>query len=287
MVSPVEPRHTSALSTHEVTASAADQNPYDPLTDAELEALITRVYNGEISRFDMPTALSNARTFMHGVFQGYGGNFDNIAWGTPDYIKLAHLERNVYQFSGAKNYHQLRDLTSAIKEGDKVLPFSEFKVKAMAILDEYQGSWLRTEYNAAIAGSQMASKWVQFEKAGASKAKGVSKLLTYRTMEDARVRPEHAAMDGITLPIDHVFWQTRYPPNGWNCRCTVLRRNDTIQTAEKDVVYADIPKMFQTNLGQAGLVFPKGSAYFMGIPKDVKADINSIIPDHPQPKNKK
>ncbi len=42
---------------------------------------------------------------------------------------------------------------------------------------------------------------------------------TYATVGDNRVRPEHAALDGVTLPKDHSFWRENTPPNGWNCRC--------------------------------------------------------------------
>ena len=42
---------------------------------------------------------------------------------------------------------------------------------------------------------------------------------TYYTAGDDRVRPNHAAMDGITLPKGDPFWRTSTPPNGYNCRC--------------------------------------------------------------------
>jgi len=35
-------------------------------------------------------------------------------------------------------------------------------------------------------------------------------------------RPHHVAWDGLTLPIDHDFWRTHSPQNGWGCRCYVL-----------------------------------------------------------------
>lgn len=44
----------------------------------------------------------------------------------------------------------------------------------------------------------------------------------YVTTGDDRVRDEHAALDGVTLPKDDPFWQRFYPPNGWNCRCQVI-----------------------------------------------------------------
>jgi SPP1 gp7 family putative phage head morphogenesis protein len=44
----------------------------------------------------------------------------------------------------------------------------------------------------------------------------------YRTAGDERVRPAHAAMDGIALPADHPLWKVFYPPNGFKCRCGVI-----------------------------------------------------------------
>lgn len=53
----------------------------------------------------------------------------------------------------------------------------------------------------------------------------VSKYLwgfKYVTVGDARVRPEHRALEGVTLPKEDIFWEKHKPPNGWNCRCTAI-----------------------------------------------------------------
>jgi SPP1 gp7 family putative phage head morphogenesis protein len=43
----------------------------------------------------------------------------------------------------------------------------------------------------------------------------------YDAVEDSRTRPTHAAMDGKVWRFDHPVWDRWYPPNGFNCRCTV------------------------------------------------------------------
>lgn len=43
----------------------------------------------------------------------------------------------------------------------------------------------------------------------------------YDAVNDARTRPAHAAMDNRVYRFDHPIWDTWYPPNGFNCRCTV------------------------------------------------------------------
>jgi hypothetical protein len=32
-------------------------------------------------------------------------------------------------------------------------------------------------------------------------------------------RPLHVSWHGLTLPPEHPFWKTHYPPNGWGCHC--------------------------------------------------------------------
>jgi SPP1 gp7 family putative phage head morphogenesis protein len=43
----------------------------------------------------------------------------------------------------------------------------------------------------------------------------------YMSMQDVAVRHAHASLHGRVYRYDHPFWDTWYPPNGFNCRCYV------------------------------------------------------------------
>ena len=48
----------------------------------------------------------------------------------------------------------------------------------------------------------------------------------YHAVMDDRVRPSHAALNGLILPADHEFWNDHYPPWGFNCRCSVTATDE-------------------------------------------------------------
>ena len=44
----------------------------------------------------------------------------------------------------------------------------------------------------------------------------------YSAINDFRTRPTHRAVNGLIFPLDHPFWDTWWPPNGFRCRCTTI-----------------------------------------------------------------
>jgi hypothetical protein len=89
-------------------------------------------------------------------------------------------------------------------------------------------------------------------------------MLRYQTVGDSRVRDSHKLLDGVTRNIRDSFWATHYPPNGWGCRCEAVQ----VSSAEHEtyqVPKVGIPKPFNTNLAQNGIIFPDASPYYSGI----------------------
>ena len=219
---------------------------------------------GMPDEIDKNVAAQYAGIFMQGIQKGYGNiGFSGEDYNTPDANMLRNLADNVYQFSAAKNYTQLKELTGAMLNDDgKLRTYNEFKAAALQINNDQVNNWLRTEYDTAIAGAQMASKWVDI-----SGGKD-SQMLEFDAIMDGRTTALCGSLNGTRKPADDAFWNTYYPPNHFNCRSTVRQINGGSSTPDKDIEYPDIPKMFQTNLGKQGLVFPPGHAYYKGEAKN-------------------
>ena len=132
------------------------------------------------------------------------------------------LEHSTYVFSGLKTFHELNEAFPAlVDENGNRKPFERFLNDVQKVDKTYNEHYLRAEYNFAHASAGMAAKWEAFAE------DGDRYNLQYRTVGDDHVRPEHAALNGTTLPFSDAFWDSYYPPNGWNCRCTVVQVRKT------------------------------------------------------------
>lgn len=188
-----------------------------------------------------------------------------------DTAMMFNMRRNVFHFSGAKNWQQLQEMSRLIKDAQgNPIPFNEFLKDIKAIDKTYNATYLKAEYGLATRTAKNAAKWSRFQG-----EKDIFPNLRYEAVGDARTRPEHAALDGIVKPIDHPFWKRYYPPNGWNCRCSVQQEDsDTPVTPDADTPIPDnVPPVMQGNAGIDGVIFNKKHPYFDTIPKRI---LNSI-----------
>ncbi|MBT0708808.1 Phage Mu protein F like protein [Bacteroides uniformis] len=128
------------------------------------------------------------------------------------------LQRSDYVFSGMKAFHELNEaFPSLLDENGERKPFERFLNDVRKIDETYNSNYLRAEYNFVQASAEMAARWEQFIE------DGDRYYLQYRTAHDDKVRPEHAELDGITLPVTDTFWEEYYPPLSFGCRCSVVQ----------------------------------------------------------------
>ena len=76
---------------------------------------------------------------------------------------------------------------------------------------------LQLIFDTNVRQSQAAGQWQRMLR-----NKRTHPYARYVTMDDGRVRPEHAAWHNVTLPLDHPWWDMHRPPNGYRCRCRVV-----------------------------------------------------------------
>ena len=236
------------------------EKPLDLFTDEEIENYILAVYYGiiSVSNLDLSAFLKVARKLLEGVQKGYKKTLFDLSYGTEDYLMLKALQENVYIFSAAKQYQQIREMSALLTTKGKINSFGEFKKLSKTIFEDYNQNYLRAEYNSAIAQARTASQWQEIIK-----QEGQFPMLTYHTVGDARVRPTHAALDNISRPVGDKFWDSYMPPNGWNCRCTVIQDDEAIKTSLRGFKQPnDVPDIFMFNAGKQRIVFSPKHPYF-------------------------
>lgn len=217
-----------------------------------------------------------ANLFYAEVEKAFKGPLDSFDYDSNDYQMIRSLRENVWQFSAAKNYTQLRELGNALVNSEgRLRTFSEFMAEAMVINDRHIKQWLIAEYYLAVAGAQMSAKWNDI-----TKNEQLFPILEFDAVIDGQTTEICSSLHGTRLPVNHPFWQIYYPPNHFGCRSTVRQlRGGARETPLSKIPNADIPEMFQTNLGQRGLIFPKDHPYFTGLPEEVRYQAGKIMND--------
>lgn len=175
------------------------------------------------------------------------------------------LTRSNYIFSGLKTFHELNEtFPSLLDENGNKKTFERFLNDVRKIDETYNSNYLRAEYNFVQASAEMAAKWEKFME------DGDHYYLQYRTQHDDKVRPEHASLDRVTLPPTDSFWESYYPPNGWNCRCTVvqvLKRkyeptpHDEAMSLGEEALQTDKKGIFRFNSGKEQKTVPDYNPY--------------------------
>lgn len=172
-----------------------------------------------------------------------------ITWDWREQLALNH--EAVFTVAKATKMDILKDIREMLQKSiDEGLPFATFQEELTPML-QAKGWWgrkiikgksvqlgspwrLKTIYDTNVQSSYNAGRWKAQEDNKASRP-----FLRYISSEDQSVRPAHRALNGTVKPVDDPFWKTYYPPNGYNCRCSV--RAFTKEQAKKSGITKGIP----------------------------------------------
>ena len=240
--------------------------------DPDLQALVgdlaKRIYGGEEITFDSDLLHHTAKPLVDGLQKGYGKSLAEVEYNSPDYKALENLTKNAFKFSASKDFHILQDMTNALRDGDRVRSFQEFRAEVDKINVKYNQNWLRTEYNQAIAASQATARWQEFQE----NAKAMP-FLQYQAVMDSNTRPDHQKLHGVIKRIANPFWNTHFPPLGWGCRCEVIQLpgKNHKETPDGSFQKPDVPPQFRENFGKKQQLFSDKHPYYEGVPENVKA----------------
>lgn len=172
-----------------------------------------------------------------------------------------------FMVAGAQSEDLLRDFRDAvlraIAEGRTLEQFREDFDRIVAEHGwSYHGSraWRsRVIFQTNVRMAYAAGRWQQIERVKAQRP-----YLRYVAVMDRRTRPLHAEWHDTVLLVDHPWWQTHFPPNGWNCRCSVQSLNERDLARYKLTVSAEAPpiRMIERVINVAGVrrnvVVPEG-----------------------------
>lgn len=227
------------------------------------EQAVEEVYNNPTAD-KVPLALFNATAniLMKGLFNNWNKAQVDIKYDMLDNALISYLRSNIFAFSAAKSYTQYKRFGEILlDEKNNIKSLSQFKRSLFQEFGLFNDVYLQAEYNHAIASAQSASFWVD---AWANRDKFPN--LKWVTAGDARVRPAHSALNGITLPITDDFWSSHPTPLEWGCRCQRIQVDGNAKLTDKqhaiDVAKSiKVPKYFK-NSGKTGVIWNEDHSYF-------------------------
>lgn len=230
------------------------ENVVNEFEEEEMENYLLAVYAGLITTRSLSHEYHEkvGGKLYQGVLDGFGG----VRFDEREAAILQGLTENIYVFSAAKQYSQVREMSNLI---DDKIDFVNFKKEAQDVFEQYNKNYLKTELDTAITQSQNAKKWAKIEA-----EKEIFPLLKYKTQNDSLVRASHAQLNNIIKPVNDRFWYNNMPANGWGCRCfTQQLETGEVTTDVPELSEDDQPELFRMNPGRNKYIFdPKKHPYF-------------------------
>lgn len=242
-----------------------------------VEKALSRIFESKKADVDPDLFEITYSALDEAVTMGFG----TIQYGQPNFEFAEHLRSSAALFSAKKTWAQATELAQlAIKENGHQRSWKEFRELAKPIVQDYNETWLKAEFNTAVRAARSAKEWKQYEENA-----DLYPNLRYLASRAATPRDEHKKYYGITLPIMHDFWVHHLPPLDWNCLC------GHEQTDEPEVEYkGDGPKVskgLDNNPGLTGKLFSDSHPYNEGLTGNEKDNIAEKAKEYVTRRNEK
>lgn len=138
------------------------------------------------------------------------------------YARLETLRKEAWTLAKISDVEQIeqvkQSLIKALQEGKSFREWQQALTPEMLALPKH---YQETVFRTAVLSSYNGAKWTHF-RAHAERRP----ILRYIAINDGRTRPAHRALHGLMMPVGDARWQTLAPPNGFNCRCSMVSLSD-------------------------------------------------------------
>lgn len=148
---------------------------------------------------------------------------DKVELSTSEYYKLSdEAKMKAFAVSGIAKGDELSMVYDALTRAiEGKIGFADFKRGLSDVWEKRGwigvGAWrVDNIFRTNVQAAYMAGRWKQ-----AGRAAGTRPYGQYSAVRDTRTRLTHVAAHGMVYPLDHAFWDTWWPLNGFRCRCTV------------------------------------------------------------------
>jgi SPP1 gp7 family putative phage head morphogenesis protein len=180
------------------------------MNDEELKKLFNDAANWDSSEFNVTN-----KELTEAITSGWGAENLTLDYDAPDHLTRALFLADIHRFGYERTAAQVFELNKIAKTTQTL---NEFLTQAKSYLNG-KTTHLETEYNTAKAIAQSTSRMIEYMR-----DKEDFPYVKYVTVGDARVRDEHAALNGKVFDLRK---GTPVPlPSGWGCRCVYVRLAD-------------------------------------------------------------
>ncbi|HXR84324.1 MAG TPA: hypothetical protein VN722_08450 [Hanamia sp.] len=237
-------------------------------SDEQIQELLTGIREGVITEYDIPEDLyyATANYIKDGLYKGFGSTLEEAEG--KDLELLTELRDNVYMFSAAKCFQEIKEISSLMfDENGDMVSASDFSKLGKETFSTWNEAYGLSEYQTAKGQAAMAVKWNEIERNA-----DILPILVFDT--NGSPCPECAPYEGFSAPADDPVWDWLSPLLHFNCECVLRQEEDSFGVSSDEdyekIVSSkdDVPKEFQMNPGKDGYVFKPDHPYFEVEKKD-------------------